>query len=82
MNFREICDMNILKKVQNDIAKLKLFPFYIHENLKNGYLSLPTTTSINSWNDLKEAYIKKALLLKSCKTDIISYPLNNLTMNM
>jgi hypothetical protein len=44
--------------VESNIVKLKLFPFYLRGKAKQWLLSLPTT-SIISWNDLKEAFIQK-----------------------
>ena len=57
-DFCEICDMQKFKNVENDIVKLKLFPFSLGDKAKEWLLSLPNA-SINSWDDLKEAYIKK-----------------------
>ena len=56
--FCEICDMQKFKNVENNIVKLKLFPFSLRGKAKEWILSLPNA-SINSWDDLKEAYIKK-----------------------
>ena len=57
-DFCEICDMQKFKNVENNIVKLKLFPFSLRGKAKEWLLSLPTA-SINSWDDLKEAFIKK-----------------------
>jgi hypothetical protein len=57
-DFCEICDMQKFKNVENDIVKLKLFPFSLRGKAKDWLLSLPTG-SINSWDNLKEAFIKK-----------------------
>jgi hypothetical protein len=57
-NFCEICDMQKFKNVKNDIVKRKLFPFSLRGKAKNWLLSLPNG-SINSWNNLREACIKK-----------------------
>ena len=57
-DFCEICDMQKFKNVENNIIKLKLFPFSLRGKAKEWLLSLPNA-SINSWDDLKEAYIKK-----------------------
>ena len=57
-DFCEICDMQKFKNVENNIVKLKLFPFSLRGKAKEWLLSLPNA-SINSWDDLKEAYIKK-----------------------
>jgi hypothetical protein len=50
--------MQKIKHVENDIVKLNLFPFSLRSKAKEWLLSL-TTSSINSWDDLKEAFIKK-----------------------
>ena len=36
-NFVELCDMQKYKEVEIDIIKLKLFPFSLRGELKNGY---------------------------------------------
>jgi hypothetical protein len=50
--------MKKFKNVKNDIVKHKLFLFSLRGKAKEWVLSLPTA-SINSWDDLKEAFIKK-----------------------
>jgi hypothetical protein len=57
-DFIEICDMQKFKNVENDVLKLKLFPFSLRGKSKEWLYSLPTA-SIKSWGDLKEAFIKK-----------------------
>ena len=57
-DFVEICDMQKFKNVESDVLKLKLFPFSLRGKAKEWLHSLPTD-SIKTWNDLKEAYIKK-----------------------
>jgi hypothetical protein len=57
-DFVEICDMQKFKNVESDILKLKLFPFSLRGKAKEWLHSLPTD-SIKTWNDLKEAFIKK-----------------------
>ena len=57
-DFCQICDMQKFKNVENDIVKLRLFPFSLRSRAKEWLLSLPTAC-INSWDDLKEAFIKK-----------------------
>jgi hypothetical protein len=57
-DFCEICDMQKFKNVENDIVKLKLFPFSLRGKAKYWLLSLPNG-SINSWDNLREAFIKK-----------------------
>jgi hypothetical protein len=44
--------------VETKILKIKLFPFSLRGRAKEWVLSLPIA-SINSWDDLKEAFIKK-----------------------
>jgi hypothetical protein len=58
MIFCEICDTQKFKNVENDIVKLKLFPFSLIGKAKDWLLSLPNG-SINSWDKLREAFIKK-----------------------
>jgi hypothetical protein len=59
-DFREICDMQKFKSVENDIVELKLFPFSLRGKAKDWLLSLPNG-SINSWDNLREAFIQKIL---------------------
>ena len=56
--FVEICDMQKKKDVDNDVAKMKLFPFSLHDSAKNWFSSLPCN-SIDSWNKCKDAFITK-----------------------
>ena len=57
-DFIQICDMQKFKNVESDILKLKLFPFSLRAKSKKWLHSFPSR-SINSWDDLKEAFIKK-----------------------
>jgi hypothetical protein len=57
-DFCEICDMQKFKNIENYIVKLKLFPFSLKGKTKDWLLSLPNG-SINSWDNLREAFIKK-----------------------
>ena len=50
--------MQKFKNMENDIVKFKLFPFSLRGKAKEWLLFLPTY-SINFWNNLKEAFIKK-----------------------
>jgi hypothetical protein len=50
--------MQKFKNVENDIVKLKLFPFSLRGKVKDWLLPLPNG-SINSWDNLKEDFIKK-----------------------
>ena len=40
-NFLELCDMQKKKYVDNDIVKLKLFPFSLRDRAKTWFSSLP-----------------------------------------
>ena len=57
-NFIDLCDMQKKKDVNNDIVKLKLFPFLLRDRAKTWFSSLPTN-SIDSWNKCKDAFISK-----------------------
>ena len=57
-SFVGLCDMQKKKDVDNDIIKLKLFPFLLGERAKTWFLSL-TKNSIDSWNKCKDAFISK-----------------------
>ena len=46
------------KDVDNDIDKLKLFPFSLRDRAKAWFSSLPKN-SIDSWNKCKDAFISK-----------------------
>jgi hypothetical protein len=52
-DFIEICDMQKFKNIENDVLKLKLFPFSLRGKVKEWLHSLPTA-SIKSWDDLKK----------------------------
>ena len=54
--FVELCDMQKKKDVDNDIYKLKLFPFSLWDRAKTWFTSLPKD-SIDSWNKCKDAFI-------------------------
>ena len=56
--FVELCDMQKKKDVDNDIVKLKLFPFSLRDRAKTWFSSLPRN-SIDSWNRCKDAFIAK-----------------------
>jgi hypothetical protein len=58
MIFCEICDMQNFKNIDNSIVKLKLFPFSLRGKAKEWLLSLLNGT-INSWDNLREAFIKR-----------------------
>ena len=57
-NFVDLCDMQKKKDVDNDIVKLKLFPFSLRDRAKTWFSSLPKNT-IDSWNKGKDAFISK-----------------------
>ena len=56
--FVELCDMQKTKDVDNDIIKLKLFPFSLRDRAKEWLVSLPKN-SIDSWTKCKDAFIGK-----------------------
>jgi hypothetical protein len=80
--FFDICDMQKFKNVKNDIFKLKLFPFSLRGKAKDWLLPLPNC-SINSWDNLREAFIKSTILmLKFCKIEISYFILSKMIMKM
>ena len=56
--FIELYDMQKKKDVDNDIVKLKLFPFSLRDRAKTWFSSLPKN-SIDSWDKCKDAFITK-----------------------
>jgi hypothetical protein len=48
-NFVKLCEMQKYKDVDDNIIKLKLFPFSLRERAKDWLLSLPRN-SIDSWD--------------------------------
>ena len=56
--FVDLCDMQNKKDVDNDIVKLKLFPFSLRDRAKTWFSSLPKN-GIDSWNKCKDAFISK-----------------------
>jgi hypothetical protein len=50
--FIELCDMQKKKDVDNDIVKLKLFPFSLRDHAKTWFSSLPRN-SIDSWVNVR-----------------------------
>ena len=54
-NFVYLCDMQKKKDVDNDIVKLKLFPFSLRDCAKTWFSSLPKN-SIDSWNKCKRCF--------------------------
>jgi hypothetical protein len=57
-NFFDLCDMQKKKDTDNDIVKLKLFPFSLRDHTNVWFSSLPKN-SIDSWNKCKDAFISK-----------------------
>ena len=53
--FVELCDMQKKKDVDNDVMKMKLFPFSLHDSAKNWF----PRNSIDSWNKCKDAFTTK-----------------------
>ena len=51
-NFVDLCDMQKKKYVDNDIVKLKLFPFSLRDHAKAWFSTLPKN-SIDSWTSAK-----------------------------
>ena len=54
----EFCDIQNKKDVDNDIVKLKLFPFSLRGCAKIWFSSLPRN-SMDSWDKCKDAFITK-----------------------
>ena len=54
-SFVDLCDMQKKKDVDNDIVKLKLFPFSLRDRAKAWFSSLPKN-SIDSWNKCKKCF--------------------------
>ena len=46
-NFVDVCDMQMKKDVDNDIVKLKLFPFSLRDRAKTWFSSLPKIVLIH-----------------------------------
>ena len=73
--FVELCDMQKKKYVDNDMIKLKLFPFLLRDRAKTWFSSLPKN-SIDSWNKCKDAYISKYFppaKIISLRNDIMNF---------
>ena len=74
-NFVDLCDMQKKKDVDNDIVKLKLFPFSLRDRAKAWFSSLPKN-SIDSWNKCKDAFISKYFppaKIISLRNDIMNF---------
>ena len=59
--FVELCDMQKKKDADNDVVKLKLFPFSLRDRAPIWFSSLPRN-SIDSWDKCKDAFITKYFL--------------------
>src|SRR3989337_1224412 len=73
--FVELCDIQKKKDGDNDIVKLKLFPFPLRDRAKTWFSSLPKN-SIDSWNKCKDAFISKyfpAAKIISLRNDIMNF---------
>ena len=74
-SFVDLCDMQKKKDVDNDIVKLKLFPFSLRDRAKTWFSSLPKN-SIDSWNKCKDAFISKYFppsKIISLRNDIMNF---------
>ena len=63
------------KDVDNDIVKLKLFPFSLRDRAKTWFSFLPKN-SIDSWNKCKDAFISKYFppaKIISLRNDIMNF---------
>ena len=74
-SFVDLCDMQKKKDVDNDVVKLKLFPFSLRDCAKAWFSSLPKN-SINSRNKCKDAFISKYFpptKIISLRNDIMNF---------
>ena len=74
-SFIDLCDMQKKKDMDNDIVKLKLFPFSLRNRAKTWFSSLPKN-SIDSWNKCKDAFISKYFppaKIMSLRNDIMNF---------
>ena len=81
-NFVDLCDMQKKKDMNNNIVKLKLFPFSLRGRAKVWYSFLPKN-SIDSWNKCKDAFISKYFppaKIITLRNDIMNF--NNLIMSV
>ena len=63
------------KDVNNDVVKLKLFPFSLRDRAK-AWFSSSTKNSIDSWNKCKDAFISKYFTpakIISLRNDIMNF---------
>jgi hypothetical protein len=74
-NFVELCEMQKYKDVDDNIIKLKLFPFSLRRRAKDWLLSL-RRNSIDSWDKCKDAFIGKyypPAKIIALRSDIIKF---------
>ena len=74
-SFVDLCDMQKKTDVNNDIVKLKLFPFSFRARAKTWFSSLPKN-SIDSWNKCKDDFISKYFppaKIISLRNDIMNF---------
>src|SRR6187399_1059616 len=74
-NFVDLCDMQNKRDTDNDIVKLKLFPFSLRDRAKTWFSSLPRN-SLDSWNKCKDAFISKYFppaRIISLRNDIMNF---------
>ena len=57
-NFVDLYEMQKYKDIDEDLIKLKLFPFSLRGRAKEWLLSLPRN-SIDSWSKCKDVFIGK-----------------------
>ena len=73
--FVELCDMQKKKYVDNDIDKLKLFPFSLRDRANTWFSYFPKN-SIDSWNKCKDVFISKYFppaKIISLRNDIMNF---------
>ena len=61
-NFVDLCEMQKYKDIDENLIKLKLFPFSLRGRAKEWLLSLPRN-SIDSWNNVKMLSLENTILL-------------------
>ena len=74
-NFVDLCDMQKKKDVDNDIVKLKIFPFSLRDRAETWFSSLPKN-SIDSWSKFKDAFISNYFppaKIISLRNDIMNF---------
>ena len=74
-SFVDLCDTQKKKDVDNDIVKLKLFPFLLRDRAKAWFSCLPKN-SIDSWIKCNDAFTSKYFSLAkfiSLRNDIMNF---------